>query len=536
MTDAGPQRGAQPQPEAGPQPGTRPQRGAGLSALETDWRTLDARMLLIHPVTEGIRFLPALVAVFIAGRTSDGHDWWQLAAVAAVVVLGVLRWLTTRYRIGNGQIELRKGLLNKQVIATPADRVRTVDVTAPVFHRLLGVAKVEIGTAGGGHRGERIVLDALGAAEARHLREELLHRRGSQPSELPGEGSTWADDGRSPVAAEAAGPEAETTLLVLQPSWVRFAPLTISGFLSGLAVVGFGGQFVSQGFGLQGLRGAEQRVSDTPLWLALTAGAGTVAVAVSVLAVVGYVLSFWGFRLTRHGGGSLHVSRGLLTTRETSIEEARLRGLEVGEPLGLRLAGGGRLQAVTTGLSRRENERGSAWLVPPAPRAVVERVAAEVVGDPEALSAPLTSHGHAARRRRYVRAVGPALLVSGAAVALTLLRGWPGWVLALAGLTVLASPALAKDRYAGLGHHLTARHLVVSSGSFSRRRDALSRDGIIGWNVRQTLFQRRSGLVTLTATTAAGRQGYHLHDVEQSRAVQVGAEVTPALVAQFLAR
>jgi len=101
---------------------------------------------------------------------------------------------------------------------------------------------------------------------------------------------------------------------------------------------------------------------------------------------------------------------------------------------------------------------------------------------------------------------------------------------------VLASPALAKDRYAGLGHHLTARHLVVSSGSFSRRRDALSRDGIIGWNLRQTLFQRRSGLVTLTATTAAGKQGYHLHDVEQSRAVQVGAEVTPALVEQFLVR
>ena len=106
-----------------------------LVELETGWRRLNRRMLLIHPVQEGIRFLPALAGVFILGRTRDeANHWWELAALVAVVGLGVMRYFTTRFRIHHGQIELRKGLVNKQVVATPADRVRTVDLTSPLFH------------------------------------------------------------------------------------------------------------------------------------------------------------------------------------------------------------------------------------------------------------------------------------------------------------------------------------------------------------------------------------------------------------------
>ena len=125
----------EPQPHAGPPPAhlqdtgpvQQPPPGSGLRSVETHWRRLNVRMLLIHPVQEGLRFLPALAGVFILGRTQDrgGGGWWELVALAAVVALGFLRYFTTRFRIENGQIELRKGLFTKQVIATPADRVRT---------------------------------------------------------------------------------------------------------------------------------------------------------------------------------------------------------------------------------------------------------------------------------------------------------------------------------------------------------------------------------------------------------------------------
>ena len=116
-------------------------------------------------------------------------------------------------------------------------------------------------------------------------------------------------------------------------------------------------------------------------------------VAVTVLSVAGYVLSFWGFRLTRHAHGTLQASRGLLTTRATSIEERRLHGVDRSEPLLLRLVGGARLQAIATGLRNRGSERGSALLVPPAPLATVIAVESAVLGTAEPVRAKLTSMG-----------------------------------------------------------------------------------------------------------------------------------------------
>jgi len=537
-------RGDVPEPETQEHPGTA--LDGGLEDVATDWRKLNIRMLLIHPVQEGIRFLPALAGVFILGRSQDGGGaLWELLALAAVIVLGVLRYFTTRFRIENGQIELRKGLVNKQVIATPADRVRTVDVTAPIFHRLLGLAKVEIGTAGSGS--ERLVLDSLTVQEARHLREELIHRRNvvdtasvePRPlSRVPDNavpGSVTSDGAATPGSPTATVGSAETTLLTFDPSWVRFAPLTMTGVLSALAIFGFGNQFLQRYLADSDIGGRLDSLRTHPLWVDIAVGLLGLLIAVSVLAVIGYLLQFWGFRLTRHSGGTLHVTRGLLTTRETSIEEKRIRGVEVGEPLGLRLAGGGRLVAITTGLSRKEQERGSGWLVPSAPWRVVAGVAAAVVGDGEALGAPLQPHGPGARRRRYTRAIVPALLLGAAVLALSLLGDWPTWVWLVGFVPALVSPLVARDRYAGLGHHLTARYLVVRSGSFVRRRDLLLRSGVIGFNLQQSFFQRRVGVATLSATTAAGKQSYTAYDIPLDDGVALMHAVDARLVEQFLA-
>jgi putative membrane protein len=328
---------------------------------------------------------------------------------------------------------------------------------------------------------------------------------------------------------------AETQLLRLDPRWVRYAPATMTGVVSALAIFGFANQFLTRILERGFISEALDRFGDYAWWVDSIVGIGGLLLVVTVLSVIGYLLQFWRFRLSRHSGGTLHVTRGLLTSRESSIEERRIRGLEVGEPLGLRIARGGRLHVITTGVSNREERRGTAWLVPPAPRRVVEQVAAEVVGDVEALDAPLTAHGPAARRRRYVRALVPMLAVLLVVLLLTIWLRWPIGVAVAAFTPVLATPLLARDRYAGLGHHLTAEHLVVRSGSFTRRRDVLQRTGIIGWNVRSSWFQRRVGLAHLTATTAAGKQGYTAYDIPVGDAVALAHEIDPALIRQFLA-
>jgi len=94
--------------------------------------------------------------------------------------------------------------------------------------------------------------------------------------------------------------------------------------------------------------------------------------------------------------------------------------------------------------------------------------------------------------------------------------------------------ALAYDRYRSLGHALVGRFLVARRGSLVRRRYMLDCDGIIGWNLTQSFFQRRLGLATLAATTAAGRQRYDVQDVPLAEAVRLADQALPGLLAPFL--
>jgi putative membrane protein len=208
--------------------------------------------------------------------------------------------------------------------------------------------------------------------------------------------------------------------------------------------------------------------------------------------------------------------------------------VELTQLLPLRAVGGARLVAVATGLRvGRGAERGGTLLLPACPAGQVRRVAAAVLDEPE-LPMGLHRHGAAARRRRHLRVVPLAT-----AAWLGLLAGWlagvlPGWLPASGILLPLLAALLAEDRFAGLGHALAGEYLLSRTGSLNRRQVLLRTDGIIGWNLRQSFFQRRAGVATLTATTAAGRQAYQVLDLDAGSALRLATAALPGLLEDFL--
>src|SRR4051812_1564223 len=102
-------------------------------------------MLLVHPIQEIPRALPALISVIVAGSAS-GHAWWGLASLVIVMAAGVLRWFTTTYRITPHHVQVKRGLLRRRTLSVPRDRVRTVDVEARAMHRIVGLTRVVVGT------------------------------------------------------------------------------------------------------------------------------------------------------------------------------------------------------------------------------------------------------------------------------------------------------------------------------------------------------------------------------------------------------
>ena len=139
----------------------------------------------------------------------------------------------------------------------------------------------------------------------------------------------------------------------------------------------------------------------------------------------------------------------------------------------------------------------------------------------------MRAHGPAATRRRWTRALAlPAVL----RVALLVLAfivsvpvwAWPAWAV----LTVCCA-LLAADRSRSLGHRVDDGWLVARAGSAERRRDCIAAAGIIGWTVRQTLLQRRAGVATLIAATAAGVKHYQVIDVPAELAWTIAATASP---------
>ncbi len=489
-------------------------------------------MLLVHPVLELVKFLPVLIGIFVLGSNGN-QGWWQLFGVAIPIALGVMRFLTTTFRITPSQIELQRGLIGRKVLTARLDRVRAVELTSTPIHRVLGLAKVEVGTASAATQDDdKFALDSLPLAEARQLRIALLHRvdvaEGTTSSESLPRGH---DSDDVPVATTYDDVE----LLRLDPGWVRYAPLTSSGNVIAAGLLAVLGQFSEQ-IGTRYFDESDVRRTFENLSVAAVVPLALVAFLVlgALFSLLGYFVANWGFTLARDARGrTFHVRRGLLTSTETSLERERVRGLSVDEPFGLRLAGAGRLYAIVTGVSKSDS--GRTQLVPPAPRTIIDETGTQVLENAEPLRLPLIQHGPAARRRRWTRAMAGALVVPVAVLVAAIATPVPLWAVLPTLILIPAAAVLAMDRYARLGHGLTDGHLVVRSGSLRGRRDMVQRTGIIGWNLQQSWFQRRVGLVTLVATTAAGEQAYAAIDIPEATAIALADAAVPGLVAPFLA-
>ncbi|HEY2556175.1 MAG TPA: PH domain-containing protein, partial [Diaminobutyricibacter sp.] len=484
---------------------------------------LNPRMLMVHPLRELIRYLPVLLIALVAGA-AGGEPWWVYALSALGIVFGILRFFTTTYRFTPTHVQVRSGVLNRRTLSVPRDRIRSVDVDSTLLHRIFGVAIVKVGT-GASHGQDELEFNAVALRDVPALRTELLpiaNVSDASGSEMD-EAVTGTGDGSA-----AAGP---SNLSHWQPGWVRYAPLTLSGAASIFVVVVFlfqvqffeGGlvtriPIVQQAIGFV----AHLPVLTTALW-----GAAGLVVVASVVAMVRYALSYGGFGIHRVDASTLHITHGLLRTRQITLDETRLRGVQLSEPLSLRVVGAASAHAIMTGLGRQRG--GVALLAPPGPRDEAVRIAAHVLGTREPLEADLISHGPRARRRRFTRAATFAGILAAAALVLELLGivGSPVWWAFV--VIVPASALLAADRYRGLVHRLLPGRLVARSGSLNRRRTVLSTEGIIGWTIRRTFFQRRAGLATLIATTAAGRHRYAIPDLP-------AADVWPLIEAVSLKR
>jgi putative membrane protein len=471
------------------------------------WQRLSPRMLVVHPVHELLRQIPVLIGSLVLG-SATGNPMWALFGLALIVGYGLARWFTTSYRIGADEVQLRTGVLQRKVLSVPRNRIRSVSTDARLLHRLLGLTVLRVSTGQEAKGDTAFALDAVQAEQVPRLRAILLA------------------DSLAPAEEDANEPGRE--LARWQPSWLRYSPLSFTGLAMILAAVGLAYQ-AGVGAALQDSRLARSGLDAAErfgVFASLAVVVVTVLVVSVVLSVLRSLVTYGNLVLLRRdfagNDGVLHLEHGLLRVREHTFDMRRLRGGTLRSPLLVRLFGGARLDAVMTGV---DGAGEASLLLPPCPRATAEAVLSELIARPDAVTGPLRAHGAAATRRRWTRALAlPAVLLIAMVVwySWTPVWLWPIWVV----LTVCCA-LLAVDRSRALGHRVDAEWLVARAGSLDRRRDCIAAAGIIGWTVRQTLLQRRAGVATLIAATAAGVKSYRVIDVPAELAWTIAGSASP---------
>ncbi len=141
----------------------------------TAWRRVSP-LAIIDLAASGIRqgavqALPGLLVLFASAASSDRVELlWVIQGLIALAVIGVgwavLSYFRFGYREREALLEIRKGVLHRQVLNVDFDRIQNVSVHEPFYFRPFGQAVVSVDTAGSSGREIRLAGLELEAARA----------------------------------------------------------------------------------------------------------------------------------------------------------------------------------------------------------------------------------------------------------------------------------------------------------------------------------------------------------------------------------
>jgi putative membrane protein len=453
------------------------------------------------------------------------------------------------YELTPDTFDIDSGVFGRQEREIPYRRVQNVDITESLFHRLVGVAVVNIETAGGSETEGQ--LNFVDAEEARRIQREIRERRAAaqgekrrRDAEEPRpEGSeeragAEAATGDSTAAGEAppaATEEAATATESYEPSLIfalssaELVVLALASFRAASIVVFLVGLPVAQDFflglvsGIVGVPLDAGTVSRTPDLAFLAALFGLVLAVVGtwlVSAALTFV-EYYDFTLGRLGD-DLVYERGLLQRYSGSIPTDKVQTLTINENVLMRRLGYAGLTVETAGYSPGQSNSGGAQsAIPLATRERTLSLARELEPFDEF---EFTRPPKRARRRYAVRFALVVLAATGLLWGFSqVVPDFTLWYLPLA--LLVAVPAAAHYRWKNRGYYLGEDQFVVRTGFWRRRTRIVPYYRLQTVIQSRSIFQRRLDLAHLTADTATssllGRRDATAYDIDIADAARL---------------
>jgi putative membrane protein len=517
--------------------------------------------------------LPLVILVVSNGFRNGGEGWafyWRFALGGALVLgafgWGFLKWWWFRYKVEGGQLKVEEGVLIKKQQSIPLERIQTVDFSEGLLHRMFGLVRVQVQTAGGTK--PEAVFAALSKAEADRLEQVLRAGRSKAHPEaaaVPPENSIYeagvwdSKEGHSASPASEYGGETEPETSADEAqsrnsgesaaAWTRHGDFTASGgananananaftsmsltpdvnrfreaaddppevsfklpvgrlFLAGLTVNNMG---VGISLLFAGLSQADDIFPGFEMFefLAESSGPrallilGAAALLISwVLAVGSSVIRFGEFTVSKRGE-ELLITRGLLERRKVTLPVRRIQAVRITREVLWRPFGLAAVHVVCAGYG---NQQGESTLLFPlmkleAVEPFLQALCPEYAVDPEKAELQRVP-------RKAIRSymLPLPIFLSSCTVLAVWLHPLGKWGIAAVAVTIL----LAWSSYRRAGYSLQGNLLLLRNRWITETLIIVPRRRIQYFTVNRNLFQRRSGLSSITVSLAAGMLGAH---------------------------
>jgi putative membrane protein len=486
-----------------------------------EWRRTSPLSFVVRAIV-GLRNLLFPVAAVVFGSQGWGGPFVMFGSIALMVLFSSLftyiAWRHFKYRVGDGDIRVERGLFSRTARSVPYERIQDVSLEQKPVPRLFGMAEVRFETGAGGKDEVRIAY--VTAAEADALRETVRARK----------------SGENVATVDAAQPveEPSRTLFAMDPRRL----LTFGLFeFSLIAFAVIGGALQQFDFLLP------FDIWNFEAWLDLLAGPGHwleqlgvaaqaigAALALAVLGIVGLVtglgrtvLRDWGFRLEETPKG-LRRRRGLLTRTDTVMPVHRVQALRVTTGILRRRFGWHALEVVSLAQDAKSSHHVVVPFAQMSEIAPVIRVAGFDLADGN-------THWHRPSPRfRLDRALLGALPLAVGAGALAVVRpllpaeaatGSLLGIVALAGLAVLVA---VRERFLSRydRHAIDGERIYVRRGWLAPRLDIASRVKLQSVEISQGPIARRRGYAELRFGVAGGTLEIGGIPLEDARLIRDG--------------
>ncbi|KMY52800.1 hypothetical protein AC623_01345 [Bacillus sp. FJAT-27231] len=467
----------------------------------------------LHPLSAVLTFFRELkslvlpvIFLFFMGN-GEKHNVWDYvpiiglgAVILFVLVSGVIKWLRFTYRLEENELKIEYGLFVKKKRYIPVERIQSLDISAGILHRLFGLVKIRVETAGaGGGSDSEAELTAITKAEAQTLQQFINEEKSRKV--LANKQDAGCEKAESRIGGDIFYRAGLFELLLLAAT---------SGGIGVVISAVFA--FLSQ---FQDVIPYEKIFKEAAHFFEM----GTIVIAILVFLVlfIAWVISI-GLTLLRYAGfalskeeGNVVIQKGLLEKQQLTIPMDRIQGITILENPLRQILGYCSVHLESAGGAGEEKGSASMVIMPMVKKKKALQMLAELFPD-YCFSASLTP----LPLRSASRYIGRACLF---ATPPAIAAAWLFWPFGLWGLTAFLPAVLyGFARFRAAGWNVGAGQLTVRTRSVSVQTVFMLRHRIQSLEMIKTWRQRQRKLASVHSVVKSGAAGKKIKVTDASAA------------------